>query len=107
LNPIEHIRGELQAILAALNYIYSIHTDVMVRQHLCVEIVCNSVYCANMVREWIHVWAINNFQNRTNVDLLAQLLPYVQAYQNNIKIKWVVADTNEMLLSTLKFVNTL
>ena len=101
-DPTTHVRGELQAVLASLQYVYSLHKEDAVKKHLCVEICCHSIYCSNIVREWIHIWNGNNFNNVRYADVLRQILPYLTAYGNNIQIKWVHLDLHPNLKTLLE-----
>lgn len=47
------------------------------RQHIKIYCYTCSVYCINVCKEWIHVWKKNKCVNRPNIDLLQQLVEYM------------------------------
>lgn len=49
------------------------------RQHIKIYCYTSSIYCINVCKEWIHVWKKNRCINRPNVDLLQQLVDYMDS----------------------------
>lgn len=48
-------------------------------EHRHIKIYCytSSIYCWNVCKEWIHVWKKNRCISRPNIDLLQQLVEYM------------------------------
>jgi ribonuclease HI len=87
-------RGELQALIEALQSIYSDSNPH--KEFTNVTIYTDSVYMTNIVREWIHKWQ-HQLQSRPHAILLQQLWSYLSVYHKNIEILWVSCDSSPLL----------
>ncbi len=80
-------RMELQAIVQGLKQIEQKFTDD-IKPWVCVEYRTNNVYCSNLLKEWIHLWAQTEFAGRPNADLMPEALRLIKIFDKNLEIKW-------------------
>ena len=86
-------RAELQALIEALRYIYSTSEH---QEFICVEVITDSVYLVNIVREWLVKWQ-HQLQSRPHAELLQQLWTFLSVYGKNIEINWVPTQSHAIL----------
>jgi len=76
-------RMELYALTEGIKYILQQHID---EEQKYVKISCytESVYCLNIIKEWIHIWKKERFINRPNGDLLLECNQLIEKCNFNI-----------------------
>jgi len=80
-------RLKLIAILNSFENIYSNH-DEQLHNHVNIEVYTDSVYCTNVLREWVFKWVSNNFDKRPNADLLPAAHTVMNQHKDTISLKW-------------------
>jgi len=105
-------RMELYGLVQALKWIMKQHTEKD-QKHIKIIVYTESVYCTNVLKEWIHIWKKERFINRPNSDLLQeclQLLEYCNfiiqfsIFKNNIngeEVSMLCVDNRTVSLPTL------
>ena len=89
-------RAELQALVEALQFIYST-CDTATKSFVCVEVFTESVYLVNVVREWLVKWQ-HQLQSRPHAELLQKLWSFLQLHSKNIEISWLPTQSSPHLL---------
>jgi ribonuclease HI len=56
-------------------------------KHVKIIVYTESVYCTNVMKEWIQIWKKERFINRPNIDLLQQISLYLE--KCNITLQYV------------------
>ena len=112
-------RLELQALLHALSYLEQ-KFDEKTKGYVCVDIVTNSTYTTNVLREWAQLWISDNtLTTRPNHDIIASLVPLIKIFDTNNQkactetdhehskkpwIAWKTRQGNEYFAATRKLI---
>lgn len=80
-------RLKLIAILEAVQNIFD-KLEEELKAHVNIEVYTDSVYCTNVLREWMYKWVDTDFDNKPNADLLPDAYELMHEYKNNINFKW-------------------
>ena len=80
-------RMELLAILKSLEWLNNI-LNVKMKSYADITVFTNSIYCTNVLKEWIHLWVPSNFEGKPNSDLLIKIFPLLGLLEH-LKISWV------------------
>jgi ribonuclease HI len=94
-------RVELLAILDVLQHMLE-KFDEKTKSYLCVTLYTDSIYCGNILNEWLTKWQPTNFANRPNADLLMRLVELVTAYGENLSIHYSPPNSLEYLALSRK-----
>lgn len=89
-------RCECIAIHTVLSHMLN-KFDEKTKSYLCITLYTDSIYCGNVLNEWLHKWRGNNFANRPNADLLALLVDVIEEYGDNLSIHYAPPNSMEYL----------
>jgi len=100
-------RVHLYSILEGLNWIYS-QVDKKYREYIVVNLFTDSVYCVNILKEWIQKWTEEGEEKvleRPNGDLILKLNSHLKTIK--INPKWTSKTQNEYAWMVTKKANEL
>lgn len=96
-------RMEMVAIIEGLNWIYT-SVEQKYRKYITITLFSDSVYCVNIIKDWIHRWEKDeSIETRPNSDLLKQLLDVLNKV--NIEVRWTQRVLNPYSWSVNKLSN--
>ncbi len=70
-------RMELYGLVEALKWIIKQYNEKD-QKHVKITVYTESIYCTNVLKEWIHVWKKERFINRPNSDLLQDCIQLLE-----------------------------
>ena len=85
-------RMELMAILKSLGRLHLLLNDKM-KSYADITVFTNSIYCTNVLKEWIYLWEPSKFEGRPNSDLLIEIFPLLSLFEH-LNISWVPSSFN-------------
>lgn len=94
-------RIDLIGIIEGLKWIY-LSVEPKYRKYITVNLICDNVYCVNIVKEWIDKWK-DDIEVRPNNDLLKEIIELKTKI--NINAKWVYKVANEYSWSVNRIAN--
>jgi ribonuclease HI len=94
-------RVELLAIIDILQHMLE-KFDEKTKSYLCVTYYTDSIYCGNILNEWLAKWQPTNFTGRPNADLLGRLVTIVSSYGENLTIHYAPQNSLEYLAISRK-----
>ena len=74
-------RMELMAILKSLGRLHLLLNDKM-KSYADITVFTNSIYCTNVLKEWIYLWEPSKFEGRPNSDLLIEIFPLLSLFEH-------------------------
>ena len=80
----------LVGIHEVLHHLYTVHSKPEEQEHMHIQIVSSNVYATNVLREWMYLWAPDQFIGRPNDKILKKLFTLISPHQNNIKYQYCV-----------------
>jgi ribonuclease HI len=70
-------RMELYGLVQALKFIIN-QNNKKDQKHIKIVTYTESIYCTNVLKEWIHIWKKERFINRPNSDLLQECVELLE-----------------------------
>ncbi len=85
---------ELYCVLNCFQYLID-KFDNNVLQYVCLELFTTSVYVSNILKEWLNKWALEDFVQRPNSELLKQVHMMQNMFNKTMKVSFVPKNSNE------------
>jgi hypothetical protein len=95
-NIIDKDYSEFFCILEAIKYIYnSVENDY--KKFIIIKLFSNNIFTTNLLREWIHIWSLNDFNScklpSNTISILKEI--YSMIIQIKLDVFWITKTTDE------------